>query len=38
MAHLEGTGDTPFFRNGQFCGTRDQSRRVEGMLVHITRR
>ena len=35
MAHLEGTGDTDFFQDGQFCGTRGQSRRVEGMLVHV---
>ncbi|MEO1744880.1 MAG: hypothetical protein AAFR99_24215 [Cyanobacteria bacterium J06629_9] len=35
MAHLQGSGDTGVFSNGQFCGTRGQSRRVEGMLVRI---
>jgi hypothetical protein len=42
MAHLEGVGDTPlgtsarpYFQNGEFCGTRGQSRRVEGIMVRV---
>ncbi|MBL8194628.1 MAG: hypothetical protein JNM06_12610, partial [Blastocatellia bacterium] len=28
-------GDTPILKNGQFCGTRGQSRSIEGILVRI---
>jgi hypothetical protein len=35
MAHLQGIGDTGFFQNGQFCGTRGESRRVEAILVRV---
>eukprot|EP01133_Synstelium_polycarpum_P015768 gene15768-18744_t len=35
MAHLEGLGDTRYYENGEFCGTRGQSRRVEGIAVQL---
>jgi hypothetical protein len=35
MAHLQDTGDTGFCRDSQFCGTRGQSRSLEGMLVRV---
>jgi hypothetical protein len=38
MAHLEGTGDTGVVSNGAFCGTRGQSRRVEGMRVWVKKK
>jgi len=34
-AHLQGYGDTPTVRDGAFCGTRGQSRRVEAILINI---
>jgi uncharacterized protein YjdB len=38
MAHLQGFGDTGWFRNGAFCGTRGQARAVEGISVIVQRR
>ncbi len=38
MAHIEGIGDTPFVSDGEFCGMRGQSRRVEGLQVRVVRR
>jgi hypothetical protein len=34
-AHLEGSGDTAEFKNGDFCGTRGESRRVEAIFVRL---
>ncbi|WAS91608.1 hypothetical protein [Nannocystis punicea] len=31
-------GDSQYFANGEFCGTRGQSRRVEGIRVRVDRR
>jgi uncharacterized protein YjdB len=36
MAHLEGIGDVPFVNEGQFIGTRGQSRRLEGFAIRLT--
>jgi hypothetical protein len=36
MCHLQDFGDSETYKNGEFCGTRGQSRRVEGMQVWIT--
>ena len=33
--HVEGIGDMGPFKDGLFCGTRGQSRRVEAILVWI---
>ena len=33
--HVEGIGDMRPFKDGGFCGTRGQSRRVEAILVWI---
>jgi hypothetical protein len=38
MAHLQDLGDTPIHRDGDFCGTRGQSRRVEGIMVTVRTR
>ncbi len=35
MAHVEGVGDTRFFKNGEFCGGPELSQRIEGILVRI---
>lgn len=37
-AHLKDLGDTAIHRNGEFCGTRGQNRRVEAIYVYITKR
>jgi hypothetical protein len=36
MAHLEGTGDTPWVSGGSFVGSRGQSRRLEGFAIRLT--
>jgi len=36
LAHLEGWGDTRISKNGSFCGTQKESRRVEAIKVWIT--
>jgi uncharacterized protein YjdB len=36
MAHLAGTGDTPFVNAGQFVGTRGEGRRLEGFAARLT--
>jgi hypothetical protein len=36
MAHLQGSGDVPFVNEGQFVGTRGQSRRLEGFAIELT--
>jgi hypothetical protein len=38
MAHLEDTGDTKVFRDGDYCGTRGESRRVEGITVWVEKK
>lgn len=35
MAHVENIGDVQWVRDGQFCGTRGQSLRVEGISVRV---
>ena len=35
MAHLAEVGDTAWAVEGSFCGTRGQSRRVEGFAVRL---
>jgi len=35
MAHVEGSGDSGWYRNGQFVGTRGQARRIEGFAVRV---
>ena len=35
MAHLKDTGDTSYFADGEFCGTRGPSRPVEAISVRI---
>lgn len=34
-AHLQDTGDTRYYQNGEFCGTRGQDRRVEAIWVTV---
>jgi uncharacterized protein YjdB len=36
MAHLEQIGDLPWVSEGQFVGTRGQSRRLEGFAIKLT--
>ncbi len=36
MCHLQNIGDTNWYSAGQFCGTRGQSRRLEGFAVRLT--
>ena len=36
MAHLQGTGDALFVNEGEFIGTRGQSRRLEGFAIELT--
>jgi len=36
MAHVEGQGDTHWHGGGHFCGTRGQSRRIEGIAIRLT--
>jgi uncharacterized protein YjdB len=36
MAHLEDIGDTKWLSEGQFCGTRGKSRRLEGFAIKLT--
>jgi hypothetical protein len=36
MAHLQDIGDTAFVNEGQFVGTRGQSRRLEGFAIELT--
>jgi uncharacterized protein YjdB len=36
MAHIQNVGDSQWFWNGEFCGTRGQSRRVEGIRIRVT--
>jgi uncharacterized protein YjdB len=36
MAHVEGIGDTFWVREGQYVGTRGQSRRLEGFAIRLT--
>ena len=36
MCHLEGIGDVPYMPAGSFCGTRGESRRLEGFAVRLT--
>ncbi|WP_394339317.1 hypothetical protein [Methanosarcina sp. UBA5] len=38
MAHLQDTGDTQWMSEGQFVGTRGQSRHVEGICVKVLRK
>lgn len=35
FAHLQGIGDTNWFKEGQFCGTRGQQRRLEGFAIRL---
>jgi uncharacterized protein YjdB len=35
QAHLQNFGDTGVYKNGEFCGTRGQARRVEALRVWI---
>jgi hypothetical protein len=35
MAHLQGTGDSPWVAEGEFIGTRDQDRRLEGFAIML---
>jgi hypothetical protein len=35
MAHIQDIGDTPFSKNGEFCGSRGQGKRIEGILVRV---
>jgi uncharacterized protein YjdB len=35
MAHIQRVGDTQWFWHGDFCGTRSESLRVEGMRIRI---
>ena len=35
MAHLQDFGDTPWISEGQFVGTRGQSRRLEGFAIRL---
>jgi hypothetical protein len=34
--HLEGTGDTDWYKDGEFCGTRGEHRRLEAFVIHIS--
>ena len=36
MAHLEKTGDTAWFSDGAFCGTRGESLDVQSITVYVT--
>ena len=36
MAHESGVGDTPWMDSPKLCGTRGQSRRIEGLAVRLT--
>ena len=36
MAHLQNIGDVPFVNEGNFVGTRGQSRRLEGFAIELT--
>lgn len=36
MCHLQDLGDQPFAAAGNFCGTRGQSRRLEGFAIRLT--
>jgi hypothetical protein len=35
-AHLEDIGDTAWYNEGDFCGTRNESRRLEGFAIELT--
>jgi hypothetical protein len=35
MCHLEGIGDSPWIRAGDFCGTRGQRRSVQGLAIKL---
>lgn len=35
MCHIQGHGDTEFLKTGEFCGTRGQSRRLEGFAARL---
>ena len=36
MCHIEDVGDTQWLKEGDFCGTRGQSKRVEGIAIELT--
>jgi hypothetical protein len=36
QAHVDGLGDIGPFRDGEFCETRGESRRIEAIRVRIT--
>jgi len=36
MCHLQDVGDQPWVPGGSFCGTRNQSRRLEGLAIRLT--
>lgn len=36
MAHLQNIGDIPWQKEGTFCGTRGQERRVDGFAIKLT--
>jgi N,N-dimethylformamidase beta subunit-like, C-terminal/Clostridial hydrophobic W len=35
MCHLQDRGDTPWMAGGEFCGTRGESRRLEGFAIRL---
>jgi hypothetical protein len=35
QCHISGYGDSGVMSDGEFCGTRGQSRRIEAVLVNI---
>lgn len=36
MCHIEGSGDTAFINEGNFCGTRGEKRRLEGFAARLS--
>lgn len=36
MCHIQDSGDTPWLRQGELCGTRGQARRLEGFAIRLS--